>query len=270
MKGDSNEVVITGIELDEDEASAISVFTIDDNHVLVGVAGFPTPKLAMTLFDLSVSKNLPLDFTDDFVEPTRSYQRKIKRADAFDVLKLFEQQRGVSFVLKIGEQKPTICDVHLKEGALEKLEYQDKPTKTETISHLSTLAVDPLGGYLVTISPASNSTSKLIFSQAEGKVIQSFSLELTGVTSLGFTPDSQQLYALVVANETDLDSGSPQAGIYEILSNDEECSAELVLAVDGPQKMKMDAQGNVWVLCKTNAEKSHLLKVTGLNDSRIK
>ena len=44
IKGDSNDVIITGIEHDDDVPTAISVFSIDDNHILVGVAGFTSPK----------------------------------------------------------------------------------------------------------------------------------------------------------------------------------------------------------------------------------
>ena len=111
---------------------------------------------------------------------------------------------------------------------------------------------------------------ELVFSQAEGIVIQSFSLDLSRVASLGFAPDSQQLYALVVADDSETNRVSFKEGIYEISSGDGECSAKLVQQVDRPQKMKIDAQGNAWVLCKTESEKSHLLKVTGLNESRTK
>ena len=81
---------------------------------LVGVAGFSSPKFAVTLFDLSAGEDLPIDFIDDLVAPTRTFERKTKRADSFDVLKLFEQQRGVSIVREIGDNRPTLCDVYLQ------------------------------------------------------------------------------------------------------------------------------------------------------------
>ena len=270
IKGDSNAVVITGIERKEDEASAISVFAIDDNRILLGVAGFSSPSFAVTLFDLSVVDNLPLDFADDLVQTTRNFQRKSKRAEAFDVLNIFEQQRGISIVRKIGDEKPNLCDITLKGGALETLADADFQTEISNPSDLSTLAVDPLGGYFVTVAPDSDSTSKLVFSRAEGMVIQSFSLNLSHVKSLGFTPESQRLYALVGEDDSESKEPSVRAGIYEILSNDKACSAELVLSIDQPQKMKIDAQGDAWVLCKTDVEKSHLLRVTGLNGQRSK
>ena len=270
IKDDSNELVITGIEHDEDATTAISVFAIDENHIVLGVAGFSSPKYAMTLFDLSAAEDLPLEFVDDPVKPTRTFERKIKRADAFDVLKIFEQQRGVSFVRKIGDDNPDLCDIPFKDGVFETLSNGYYQPEISDSSDLSTLAVDPLGGYFVTVSPDSDGNSKLIFSQAEGVVIQSFSLKLPRVRSLGFTPESQRLYALVVEDESEPSDASFQAGIYEILSEDKGCSAELVLKVDRPQKMKMDAQGNAWVLCRMDSEKSQLLKVTGLNGLQSK
>ena len=271
IKGDSNELVITGIEHDEEVATAISVFAIDDNHIVVGVAGFSSPKFAMTLFDLSASTKLPLKFADDLVQPSRTYQRKIKRSDAFDVLQIFQQQRGVSIVRQIGDDNPKLCDVPLKDGSLETLtdgEYHPEISKSPD---LSTLAVDPLGGYIVSVTPDADGTSKLTFSQAEGVIIQSFSLKLPRVRSLGFTPEGRRLYALVVEGDSEPEEASLKAGIYEIQSSGADCSAELVLPIRQPQKMKLDAHGNAWVLCKMNShQKSHLLKVTGLTESRSK
>ena len=270
FRGDMNDVVLTGIEHDEETASTISVFAIDDNHILIGAAGFSDPKFALTLFDLSAVENLPLDFIDNVVEPSRNFDRIRKKADAFDVLGMFEQQRGVSVVRRLAGQRPSLCNLHLKGGQLDRLEHREQSSEVANLSNLSTLAVDPLGGYFATVLSDSDSTSTLIFSQAEGKIIQTFPLDLTHVASLGFASKNQHLYALVVADDSESSDDSIQTGIYEILSKDDNCFTKLVLAVERPQKMKMDAEGNAWVMCQTDAEKSHLIKVTGLGSPSVK
>lgn len=281
--GDVNDIVVDGIDSDDDdeEATSISVFAVDKNRVIVGVAGFSSPKMSVALFELSSAKQFPLDFSDDRVTPLRSYQRAIRRRESFDVLRLFEQQRGISMVCRIDKEQLAVLDIQMKDGLLEQLVDGKYNFKIADIHDLSKLTIDPLGGYFVSLRKRAGNCAELVFSQPEGPLIQNFaiSLDASRVVSIAFTPDDRRLYALVTA-EKDVPSnlsvdatpgkGQPRSGIYEILANENGCSADLIYQVDQPQRMKIDAQGKVWVLCgsKQDASESQLLKITGLNPAR--
>jgi len=246
VQGESDEIVVNKIEDRGQEAKAISVFAIDTNRVIVGVSGFPSPKSAVSLFDLSASEELPLDFTDGRTTELRNFQRAIKRADSFDVVKLFEQQRGITMVRRFRKDRIDLCDILLKDGALGQL-ADDKYDATfgESVD-VASLTVDPLGGYLVSMTSFAEGNS-LVYSDAGGTMIQSFPLDLNHVVSMGFTPHNRRLYALVAAPDSN-GNDAKQEGIYEILSDGEGCSVQMVLALERPKLMKIDAQGTAWVM----------------------
>ncbi len=277
LHGDSNEVVIEAIEAPDQNASSISVSAINSNRVMVGVAGFTSPKLAVSLFDLSSAKEFPLDFMENMLPLSRAYERWLKHVDPFDVIKFFQQQRCISMVRRVGAEALTICDIHLKDGGLGQLVDDRYVAELAEVSDLRTLTVDPLGGYFVSLSREQGGTTELMFARAEGVPIQSFAIGIAPVVSVGFTPKYRRLYALVASEGAGRTQSAEDvaeivtSGIYEIYMGDQGCSTKKVLALPEPQMMKIDHKGRAWVICKSNraTDGFQLVKISGLDRARV-
>ena len=247
LQGDVDEVVVSGIESDDQSAESIAVIAINAHRVLVGLSGFSSSQHALCLFDTS-AKELPLGFADQQVERSRSYERSLERIKTFNVLRLIREQRGLIMVCKFGESSPTVCDIHFKGGNLERLVEHNFEAN---IGDLSTLAVDQMGGYLVAVTQ--DKPKQVVFYRVERTLTQSFLIDLENIVSLSFSPVHNRLFAIVNSADDDAASGD---GIYEILTDGDACRSRFVIELENPQKLKFDAQGNGWVLSQSATDRS--------------
>ncbi len=261
VRGNASDVVVNQIESGDESAGSIAVHAINKHRILVGVSGFSSAQHALCLFDVS-SDELPLDFVGQPVKHSRSYERSLKRLESFSVLRLFGEQRGLAMVCRFGEAPSTLCDIHFKQGNLERLAEHNFETN---FAKLSTLAVDQMGGYLVALTQ--EKPTKIVFYRAGRSLIQSFSIELENIVSMSFSPTHNRLFALV--NNGRAANGSGGDGIYEILTNGDACKSRFVIAIERPEKLKFDAQGNGWVLCRSEADSGRglLKKINNLDVS---
>jgi len=264
IKGDEDAIVVSGIAVEDDPFESIAVQAISSNRILVGVSGISESKQSLRLFDVS-ALNLPRDFNEQHLEHTRIFQRSLKRVKAINVLRIFSQQKGLSMVCRLGNASPSLCDIHLKEGNLERLAEQNYEKDLTETARLSTITVDPMGGYLAALSQYQ--PQEIVFYRAEGKRMQQFRIDLENIVSLNFSPTHDRMFAIVSTPKTDDQGDSSADGIYEILSAGDACRSRFVMGVNSPQKMKFDASGNAWVLCGPEEEGGDglLKKITGLD-----
>ena len=262
VQGDANEIVVSEIESADQLAESIAVHAVNSHRVLLGLSGFSSAKQALCLFDMS-AQELPLDFNDDQVEHSKSFERILKRKE-LSVLQMFPEQRGLTMVCKSGDAPPTMFDIHFKGGNLDRLSEHKFEAST---ADLSTLAVDQMGGYYAAV-PRDN-PKQIMFYRAENTLTQSFPTELENIVSMSFSPIHNRLFALVGNASKNALGDSGGDGIYEILADGDGCKSQFVIAIDGAQKLKFDAQGNAWILCIADADsrKGLLKKVSGLDVS---
>lgn len=250
VQGETRDVAVCDVKsVNETElAQSISVHAINAHQILVGVSGFSSPEESLCQFNISAGV-LPLDFVDEHVRHARSYERVLKRSEGFSVLSLFREQRGLVMVCRFGDAPPTLCEIHFKDGKLEKLtdlKFESNSAK------LSTLTVDQMGGYLVGLSR--DEPNRIVFYRVDRSSMQSFPIDLENIVALSFSPRHNRLFALVNHENEDANKSSTKEGIYEILADDDACKVRFVISIDRPEKLKFDDQGAGWVLCRSQTE----------------
>jgi len=248
VQDDNDEIVVSGIASDDQPPESIAVHAISSKQILIGVSGFSSSAQSLRLFDVS-TETLPLDFNNQHVKHSKTYQRSMRQADELGVLRIFKQQKGLSIVIQSVEANPSLYDICFKAGNLERID----PILVDTTVDLSTVTVDQMGGYLAAM--AQDEPKRIVFFQADGTFMQSFSIDLENIVSLCFSPKHNRLYALV-GNSKNVPGDSGGDGIYEILTNGDACKSRFIIGVARPQKLKFDTDGNAWVLCRSDAQSS--------------
>ncbi len=263
IEGESNEIVVSEIKTADESPESIVVAAINANQVLVGVAGFSTVEDSLCLFDLP-AEDLPLNFADQRAKQSRNYLGSLKKIEAFSVLRLIRQQKGLSMACSPVDGASFLCDIYFRNGNLDKLVSL---LLESDAAQFSTLTVDQMGGYLVALSK--DEPNQIVFYRDDMSLTQAFPVELKNIVSLSFSPVHNRLFALV---SNDSESGGWEAeGIYEIFNDGEVCKSRLVLAVPHPQILKFDEQGIGYVLSRSESDGSIgvLRKIKNLDVSPV-
>jgi hypothetical protein len=292
---DARTVIIEGIEEDGQPPNSICLHAVGRRRLLVGVQGFDSPDVALTLFDI-LSAETPLHFPDQQVPVQRSFQSSLQRFNRLDVLKIIEQHRGITLVGRMNEGPISMCDLQFKGGSLKRFADPYDQTMSEPLE-LPTVAVETLGGYLVAAESENEGRQSISFLQGNGAAIESFQTDLDEIVSIAFSPTAHHLMVLGrrqriaptgrpaddearIPDSADQERAKEPAqkhsvgqavwGVYQIVTSNGECQSRLIHPVHHPIALKFDATGDAWVLSQSGQdnqsdESGMLIKITGLD-----
>ena len=248
-------------------AGPLAITFLDQNTLVVSSEPAPPSKPQLQLFNVPAAGADPIQSSDATSQMNLPDDKTPPNLGGFyDILKTTS---AIFVPCQVSEQKGWIAKADLATGQLTNFNLAF-PTQGVADAQIPFAAAMSPEGFLAVAQvgkPQSDTNSQLTFYDNQGKFLQSFNTQLTGVIGLAYGPQRGRLF-VVDFNAKDDSMG----GLYKIVADGKEaCKSILIAELEKPTSLAFATNGDLYVTIfgggtgEGEQPSGSLIKFTGLD-----